>query len=229
MFYCCRAKQSHAILARVNIRLVIFCVAALLAPTPSSCGDKEEDGTQLLVDGAVEDLKKERFDAALVKLYEAQKLDPSSASILNLLGAVYTKKKDLPRARTFFERSLEREADFFPAAFNIGELIFLEKDYPEALDYFLNMLKADPGNELLQFKVVLCFLLTDQPAEAEKLLARMRFPGNGPAWHYAQAASQIVSGNERRARQLIVSAQVIFPGKTSLYDQTFQDLGWPTH
>jgi tetratricopeptide (TPR) repeat protein len=210
------------------MRLVIFCTAALISPIPSYCGEKDADSTRLLVEGAVADLKKERFDDALVNLFEAQELDPTSASILNLLGAVYTRKKDFQRARTFFERSLERDADFFPAAFNVGELLFLEERYSQALDHFSDMLREGPGNELLQFKVVLCLLLMNQAAEAEKLLARMKFPGNGPAWHYAQAASQIVAGNKRRAHELIVSAQVIFPGMTSLYDQTFEDLGWPT-
>jgi len=66
-----------------------------------------------------------------------------------------------------------------------------------------------------------------QAEEAEKLLARMKFPANGPAWCYAQAASQIMEGNKRRARELLASAQVIFPGRTSFYDEAFEDLGWP--
>ena len=111
---------------------------------------------------------------------------------------------------------------------SIGELLFLERQYPQALDSFSKMLRADPANELLQFKIVLCLLLMNQAREAEKLLARMKFPGNGPAWYYARAAFQITEGNKRRARELLGSAQVIFPDKTSLYDETFEDLGWPT-
>jgi hypothetical protein len=48
------------------------------------------------------------------------------------------------------------------------------------------------------------------------------------AWYYAQAAFQIMEGNKRRARELLGSAQVILPGRTSFYDETFEDLGWPT-
>ena len=96
------------------------------------------------------------------------------------------------------------------------------------MDAFSRMLSDDPGNEILQFKTALCLLLMRREDEAEKLLARMKFPGNGPAWHYAHAASQIMEGNRRKARGLLPTAQVIFPGKTSLYDETFQDLSWPT-
>ena len=90
------------------------------------------------------------------------------------------------------------------------------------------MLRADPATGPLLFKIVLCLLLMDQAEETEKPLARMKFPGNGPAWYYVQAASQIIGGSKRRVRELLASAQVIFPGKTSLYDETFEDLGWPT-
>lgn len=81
------------------------------------------------------------------------------------------------------------------------------------------MLRADPADEPL-----------DGPSRggAEKLLARMKFPGNGPAWYYVQAASQIIGGSKRRARELLASAQVIFSGRTSRYDETFEDFGWPT-
>ncbi|HEY5704696.1 MAG TPA: tetratricopeptide repeat protein [Terrimicrobiaceae bacterium] len=211
----------------MNIRLAIVCTAALTIPILSSNGELGQDAEQRVIEDAVMDLKAKRFDAAAGKLLEAQKLDPPSAAILNLLGAVYTKKKDFQTAKILFERSLAREPGFFPAAFNIGELLFLEKQYRQAFDYFSKMLSADPANELLQFKMVLCLLLMGQAEEAEKLLARMIFPGNGPAWYYAQAASQIMGGNRRKAGELLANAQVIFPGKTSLYEETFEDLGWP--
>ena len=211
----------------MNLRLLIFCTAALIVPIRSH-GERKEDAGQRLVDDDVADLNDKKFDAAIAKLLVAEKLDPTSAPILNLLGAVYTKKKDFETAKSFFEKSLAREPSFFPAAFNISELLFLQEHYTQALDSFSKMLRNDPGNELLQFKVVLCLLLMDQAEEAQKLLARMKFPGNGPAWYYAQAASRIMDGNRLGALELLGSAQVIFPGKTSLYDETFEDLGWPT-
>jgi hypothetical protein len=93
---------------------------------------------------------------------------------------------------------------------------------------FSKMLRADPATGPLLFKIVLCLLLMDQAEETEKLLARMKFPGNGPAWYYVQAASQIIGGSKRRARELLASAQVIFSGRTSRYEEPFEDFGWPT-
>jgi hypothetical protein len=34
---------------------------------------------------------------------------------------------------------------------------------------------------------------------------------------------------DAKRRSLLVAAQAIFPGRTSLYDETFEDLSWPTH
>ena len=199
-------------------------LAVLGAVVPSSSARINE----LLVDEAVADLQGKAFDAALRKLLEAEKSDPGSAVVLNLLGAAYTKKKDYATARSCFEKSLARQPSFFPPAFNLGELLFLEGRSSQALDAFSRLLAADPDNELLQFKVVLCFILADRDDDAEKLLRRMRFPGEGPAWYYAQAAFQMNEGHRRQARELLTCAQVIFPKETSLYDETFENLGWPT-
>ena len=89
------------------------------------------------------------------------------------------------------------------------------------------MLRADPATGPLLFKIVLCLLLMDQAEETEKLLARMKFPGDGPAWYYVQAASQII-GEQTKSARVAASAQVIFSGRTSRYGETFEDFGWPT-
>lgn len=208
--------------------LLIIFAAALAFPVSSSPASSKDSAQQRLLDDAITDMNKKQFDAALEKLLEAEKLDPNSAIILNLLGAVSTKKKNYERARSYFERSLASEPGFFAPAFNLGELLFLERYYSQALDCFSRMLDADPSNELLQFKTVLCLLLLDRTEEAQTLLVRMKFPGNGPAWCYAHAAFRLKEGKRRNARDLLASAQIIFPEKTSLYDETFENLGWPT-
>ncbi len=200
-------------------------MTAMLGVTaPSSLARTNEH----LVNDAIAEINKKEFDAALEKLLEAERRDPNSAAILNLLGAVYTKKKDHPKARSYFERSLAQQPDFFPPAFNLGELLFLDREYSLALDAFSRLLNADSDNELLQFKTALCLILVDRGQDAERLLVRMKFPGNGPAWYYAHAAFRLKEGDVRKAQKLLASAQVIFPGKTSLYDETFENLGWPT-
>ncbi len=198
----------------------------LLAPIARA--QDQSSQTQALVDGALQDFEKKKYDEALEKLKEAEKITPDSAFIYNLLGAAYTKKQDYNSAKAAFEKSLGIDPNFFPSVFNIGELLFLQKQYPQALEYFARMLDSAPGNELLQFKVVLCLLQTGQVDDAKKVVSRMRYPGEGPAWYYANAALESHAGNKRKSLEYQASAKTFFPDKTSLYTETFEDLGWPT-
>lgn len=212
----------------MKTRILLLSLVAVALGMQSPLAQEPENPAQVLVNGALADFEAKKYDEALTKLQEAEKLDPSSAFIANLIGAAYTKKKDFAQAKTSFEKSLAADPGFFPSLFNIGELLFLQKQYPQALDYFSKMLARDPGNELLQFKVVLCLLLTEQPEDAKKLADRMRFPGDGPAWYYSQAALQMHADNKRKARDMLATAKTMFPEKISLYSETFDDLGWPS-
>lgn len=183
---------------------------------------------QSLVEKALVDFNANKYDAALPLLQQADTLRPNTPFILNLLGAAYTKKKDFPRAKEQFDKALAADYSFFPAQFNLGEIFFLQKQYPSALDHFSRMLKNYPDNELLQFKVALTLLLTNHQADAEKLAAKMKFPGQEPAWYYTQAALAMIAKDKGLARKNIAAAEVMYAGKTSLYNETFQDLDWPT-
>jgi len=203
--------------------------AALGTAHAQEAGDKAaENKTQLLVEKAVADFDRDKYDEALTKLNEANQLKPNTPFILNLLGAAYTKKKDFPKAKEYFDQALEVEYSFFPAQFNLGEIFFLQKQYASALDHFSRMLRNYPDNELLQFKVALTLLLTDHVEDAKKLAARMKFPGQEPSWYYTQAAIAMKAGDKGKARKDINAAEIMFAGKTSLYKETFEDLDWPT-
>jgi tetratricopeptide (TPR) repeat protein len=206
--------------------LMIGMVAAPLTLAQNASNDDAK--AQSLVEGAMADFNKNQYDAALIKLNEADKIKPSTPFILNLIGAALTKKKDYAGAKQQFDAALAIDYAFFPAQFNLGEIFFLQKQYTSALDHFSRMLRNYPDNELLQFKVILCLLLTDHTDDAKKLADRMKFPGQEPAWYYAQAALAIKAGDKGAARKNLSAADTLYQGKTSLYSETFQDLDWPT-
>lgn len=192
------------------------------APTPPPNLTRE---VQALMKGALQDFDAKNYDDALKKLEEANTKIPNDAFVQNLLGAAYTKKKQYDKALTYFEASLKLQPDFFPAKFNVGELLFLQRRYAEAQDYFEKMLQADPQNELLQFKIFLCQLQLGQKDVAEKTLKTIRYPSNTPAWYYAQAAWWSKAGDNKKAAEYVSGARYIFGPKTALFDETFDDLG----
>jgi len=226
-FAVARGRRFTSSFAKLKSILSIIIAAAFAAALLPGRVAAQENPAQSLVDAALADLTKKRYDEALKKLEEADKLAPNSPFILNLFGAIYTKKKDFDTARGYFEKALEAQSDFFPAKFNLGELLFLQKQYPQALDYFSRMLRENPNNELLQFKVILCLLQTRQIDEAKRLIAQMKFPGQEPAWYFAKAALAVAEGDKRKASEFLGGAEILYKDKTTLYRETFQDLGWP--
>lgn len=190
--------------------------------TPSLAATSE---TKRTLQAALVDFDEKKYDAALEKLSKLNEKTPNEPFVINLIGAAYTRKKDFPTAKKYFDEALARDPNFFPAKFNVGELMFLERQYAEASAYFQSLLDADPRNELLQFKVFLCRLQLNQKDQAAKSLKTMKYPGDTPAWYYAQAAWESKQGNNKKALEYLTGARYIFGPKTALFDETFEDLG----
>lgn len=212
----------------MNNRFLLLCLAVTACLALPSCTKAEEKSDKPLIDRALADFEKKNYADALTKLQEAEKESPNDPFILNLIGAAYTKQKDYATAKAYFEKALAQAPDFFPARFNVGEILFLQKQYPQALGFFTDMLRQAPGNELLQFKVILSLIMTDQVDDARRLAARMKFPGDGPAWYYAHAAIEQKEKHKGKASEYLAGAKTFFPNQVSLYNETFEDLGWPT-
>lgn len=223
-----RRHHNLPALKTPTILLAAFLAGAFPAATQAAPPDNSRE-SKLLFQAALADFDAKKYDEALLKLQTLEKKLPGDAFIQNLLGAAYTKKKDFATAQKYFDKSLEMQPDFFPAKFNLGELIFLQRQYPEALKYFQQMQERDPQNELLQFKVFLCQLQLGNMEEAAKALKAVKYPGDTPAWYYSQAAWASKNGDNKKAVEYVTGAQYIFGPKTALFDETFDDLGIKLH
>jgi len=181
--------------------------------------------SKALLQGSLADFDSKNYDQALEKLQSLEKSLPDDPFVLNLLGAAYTKKKDYTAAQGYFDKALAKLPNFFPAKFNLGELLFLQRRYSEAKQHFEAMQQMDPRNELLQFKIFLCDLQLGDKDAAKAILKTIKYPGDTPAWYYAQAAWESKNGNNKRALEYLTGAKYIFGPKTALFDETFEDLG----
>ena len=179
-----------------------------------------EESIQASIEAVLSDFDAKKDDEALAKLEVLQNQLPDDALILNLIGSVYTKKKDYLAAESYYRKSLKKKPGFFPAIYNLGELLFLQKNYAAAREHFRAMSASDSRNELLQFKIVLCDLELNEIDRAKKLANTIKYPGDSPAWYYAQAALENKLGNGKKAREYIAGAKYIFGPKTSLFDES---------
>ncbi|GAB4178282.1 MAG: hypothetical protein Fur0032_18700 [Terrimicrobiaceae bacterium] len=204
--------------------ILFVCLLAALAPVAAQTQNAE---IRKQVDQAIEDFKNKNYDA-VVAFADAAPLDGNDkAFILNLKGAALTKKKDYAGAQAAFSQALEAAPGMFAARFNIHEIDFLQGRYAEAGQGFAEMLQADPTNELLGFKVFLSQLKSGDKEAAQKTLSKIRYPGDTPAWYFAQAAWFLEKGDKGRASDYLAGARYIFSGKTELYEESFTELGWP--
>lgn len=219
----CRLHNGY-VLKTPTLILAAFLAGVLLVKAQSAPPEVSRE-SRLLIQSALAEFDAKNYDAALDKLRALEAKMPDDAFIQNLLGAAYTKKKDYATAQKHFDKALEKLPDFFPAKFNVGELLFLQRRYAEALEYFQKMQQKDPRNELLQFKIFLCQLQLGNKEDAAKSLKNIKYPGDTPAWYYGQAAWESKNGNNKKALEYVTGAQYIFGPKTALFDETFQDLG----
>jgi Tfp pilus assembly protein PilF len=205
--------------------LVILILAATAAHAQLSAPNADE-AAESAIERVLADFEAKKYDDALAKLEELQKARPNDPLVLNLIGSVYTKKQNYQKAERHFRESLEKQPGFFPAQYNLGELLFLQEKYPAAREHFQTMRASDSRNELLQFKVGLCDLQAGETDRARRVFNAIKYPGDSPAWFYGQAALANKEGNTAKARGFVRSAKFVYgPEKTALFDETFENLG----
>jgi len=150
------------------------------------------------------------YEAALDRLGALQGPAAQDLSALNLRGAILTKIGRYDEAAELFRSILSTDPNYFPAAFNLGEVESIRGDYASALETFERMRRRDPRNELVRFKVFLCHLMLKQDGEADKIARGLIPAGGTPAWYYAQAMLARQAGDEAKARKLLQTARAIY-------------------
>ena len=92
-------------------------------------------------------LRRKEFDKALEAANTLEKKQPKNPLTFNVKGVVYGAKGDYKNARTSFEKALELQFDYLPAAQNLARLDIAEKKPEAALGRFEAILAKQPKNE----------------------------------------------------------------------------------
>lgn len=209
-------------------RAAAFLVlAALVAPARAQSPDPASDPIvvqrrmALTLRQASQYYEAGEYKAALQHLGQLGGPAAQDLSVLNLRGAILTKLGDYNQALQLFQSILEADPNYFPAAFNLGEVQFVQGDYAGALTSFREMARRDPRNELVRFKVMLCELLVGNDVEARRVASGLVPAGATPAWYYAQAMLALKQGDRRGMTKHIAAARDIY-GMTAcrLFDES---------
>ncbi len=94
-------------------------------------------------------LRRGEFDQALAAVATLEKKQPNNPLTYNVKGAAYAGMHDNKNARASFEKALEVQPGYFPAARNLALLDVQEQKAEDARKRYEAMLVKDPKNEQL--------------------------------------------------------------------------------
>lgn len=196
----------------VALLLALFSTAGAQQATPDPAADPllMQRRLALVLRQSTQHYEAGEYEAAFERLSSLQGAAGQDLSVLNLRGAILTKLGQHEEAAALFRSILATDPNYFPAAFNLGEVEFLRGDYAGALEVFQGMRRRDQRNELVRFKVFLCHLLLGQEEDAQKMAKGLIPAGSTPAWYYAQAMIARKAGDEKVAKKHLAVGRAIY-------------------
>ncbi len=117
-----------------------------------------DEGVQLIREG--------RFDQALVKLEQAHRIAPQSATIENLLGITETQLGHIEEADNHYRSAIRLDPGQAAPHRNLGFNLFNLKDYVHAEPELREASRLDPNDSFVHFYLLLLAFATNKDAEA---------------------------------------------------------------
>ncbi len=178
-------------------------------------------------------LAEKRVQEALDKLSDAEIILPDHPDVLNLKGSVFVNIRDFDRAAEYFDRVKELYPGMWQTDFNRVEMDFVRDDWATAMQKFDKLLseygeKLDAGTlRLIDFKIAICHLKLDQPAEAKKIIDKYGYYDSSPIFYYGNAAMAFQEGNDVGASEWIRNAKEIYPAQqNAVFEDSLFEAGW---
>src|SRR6516162_8581008 len=156
------------------------------------------------------------FPEALRQLDAIDARQPDLAESQNLRGVIYMRQGIYDKAEAALREALRINPKFWNARFNLAEIPFLSKDWPEARNRFQELLSSNASElqgeatQLIQYKILLTYLLEGKENMVDSLLAKFELSAETPAAHYANAAIAFHRNNQNEAKDWIEKAEKNF-------------------
>ena len=207
-------------------------------PTPPATPDSAKDRTpalpqryQSLLVEAMNHFHIRDFAGTLKFVVRADEILAPTTWSLKIRGAVAIEQRDYAKGQKYCIDALKVDANFFPAKFNLCEIPFLQEKYAEARTLWMKLYeetkKEDPTGELLVYRIFLTYLLEKDLDHAKEWIAKIPFPSQTPAYHYAHAALERQQGNRAKWDEWIKSAEYVWPdSKRASFTDVLTQLGW---
>jgi tetratricopeptide (TPR) repeat protein len=209
----------------------LFLALALLAiglaiPRKSTVSLSADEELALMMEDTANLLATRQLDLAEKNVKQLESTDSNPSAVMNFSGAIKSLRGDLAGAKKDYQRALEGSPGNFNATFNLVEVDFVGGDYRTAGEGFQAMLAAGFEKDVVHFRIFLCELL--QGHDDLAAIEQQTLPQGGAtaAYYYAEAARLYRLGKKSEARELVKTAQMLYPQQTNFFDATFELLGF---
>ena len=177
--------------------------------------------------------QQKRVFECLEAIYNAEKIFPDSAELLNLRGSCYVEMRAFDKASAAFREALDISPKNSSIKFNIAEVLFVTKQWREAHELFQEIFKEIPENNmalsrLVEFKVLLCKKKLGQNEEVVILAEKYDYQDDSPYFYYAKAALAYEDQRLLEAEEWLARANRIFrdPNIIAPWQDTLVEYGY---
>ncbi len=173
------------------------------------------------------------FPEALKELDTIDARQPDVAESQNLRGVILMRQGIYDKAEAALHEALRIDPKFWNARFNLAEIPFLRKDWPEARNRFQELLSGNAAElqgeatQLIQYKILLTYLLEGKENMVDSILAKFELSPDTPAVHYANAAIALQRKDTKEAKNWMLTAEKNFsPQLNRLFAESLYEVGW---
>ena len=174
-----------------------------------------------------------KFAEALKQLDAIDTRQPDLAASKNLRGVILMRQGNYDQAEAALQDAARIDPKFWNARFNLAEIPFLKKDWPEARNRFEQLLSngesdlAKEASQLIQYKILLTYLLEGKVNMVDSIQAKLELSPDTPAVDYVKAAVALQQKNQKEAKDWISAAEKNFPPQLNkLFVESLYEVGW---
>src|SRR2546427_2515154 len=174
-----------------------------------------------------------KFAEALKQLDAIDARQPDLAASKNLRGVIQMRQGNYDQAEAALQDAARIDPKFWNARFNLAEIPFLRKDWPEARKRFEQLLSsgesdlAKEASQLIQYKILLTYLQEGNRNMVDSMLAKLELSPDTPAVDYVKAAVALQQKNQNEAKDWISAAEKNFsPQLNKLFAESLYEVGW---
>ena len=162
-------------------------------------------------------------------LDKADKMLPPTPMTLNTRGAIFIEERNFEEGARLCEEALKLDPKFYAARFNLAEIPLVQGKYAESRKLFERFIRDNPKDELARFRIFLTLLLEKNYDDARRSIDQIPFPGDTPAYYFANAGWEFAHESPDEAKKWLGRADWTFgPEKCALFADSFYEIGWMT-